>query len=115
MRIHVERGITRIKKFKPLNHILLTLHRSVYQVWTVLWILCNFLPHLIEQLSKLENWNKHEELEHYLFIYVFIYLFTYLFILNMLQKQLKQSLGINISALEILTKSLKNTCESIDF
>ena len=33
----------------------------------------------------------------------------------MLQKQLKQSLGINISALEILTKSLKNTCESIDF
>ena len=80
MRIHVERGITRIKKFKPLNHILLTLHRSVYQVWTVLWILCNFLPHLIEQLSKLENWNKHEELEHYLFIYVFIYSFIYLFI-----------------------------------
>ena len=73
MRIHVERGITRIKKFKPLNHILLTLHRSVYQVWTVLWILCNFLPHLIEQLSKLKNWNKQEELEHYLFIYVFIY------------------------------------------
>ena len=111
MRIHVERVITRIKKFKPLNHIPLTLHRSVYHVWTILWILCNFLPHLIEQLSKLKNWNKQEELEHYLFIY----LFTYLFILNMLQKQLKQSLGINISALEILTKSLKNTCESIDF
>ena len=29
VRIHVERGITRIKKFKALNHIPLTLHVSV--------------------------------------------------------------------------------------
>ena len=64
-----------------------------------------------QQIGKLEQTGRTRAL----FIYLFIYLFTYLFILNMLQKQLKQSLGINISALEILTKSLKNTCESIDF
>ena len=33
--IHVERAITRIKKFKALNHIPLTLHGSVNQIWVV--------------------------------------------------------------------------------
>ena len=46
VRIHVERAITRIKKFKALNHIPLTLHGSVNQIWTVSCILCNFLPPL---------------------------------------------------------------------
>ena len=39
VRIHVERTITRIKKFKALNHIPLTLHGSVNQIWTVSCIL----------------------------------------------------------------------------
>ena len=37
--IHVERAITRITKFKALNHIRLTLHGSVNQIWTVSCIL----------------------------------------------------------------------------
>ena len=44
VRIHVERAITRIEKFKALNHIPLTLHGSVNQIWTASCILCNFLP-----------------------------------------------------------------------
>ena len=39
VRIHAERAITRIKKFKALNHIPLTLHGSVNQIWTVSCIL----------------------------------------------------------------------------
>ena len=49
VRIHVERAITRIKKFKALNHIPLTLHGSVNQIWTVSCILCNFLPPVIQK------------------------------------------------------------------
>ena len=37
--IHVERAITRIKKFKALDRIPLTLHGSVNQIWTVSCIL----------------------------------------------------------------------------
>ena len=37
--IHVESAITRTKKFKALNHIPLTLHGSVNQIWTVSGIL----------------------------------------------------------------------------
>ena len=51
VRIHVERGITRIKKFKALNPIPLTLHGSVNQKWTVSCILCNFLPSLKQKIS----------------------------------------------------------------
>ena len=39
LRIHVEIAIARIKKFKALNHMPLTLHGSVNQIWTVLFIL----------------------------------------------------------------------------
>ena len=35
VRISVERAITRINRFKALNHILLTLLGSVNQIWTV--------------------------------------------------------------------------------
>ena len=51
VRIHVEAAITRIKKFKDLNHIPLTLHGSVNQIWTVSCISCNFLPPLIQKNS----------------------------------------------------------------
>ena len=51
VRIHVERAITRIKKFKALNHIPLTLHGSFNQIWTVSSLLCNFLPPLIQKNS----------------------------------------------------------------
>ena len=51
VRIHFERAITRIKKFKALNHIPLTLHGSVNQIWTVSCILCNLLPPLIQKNS----------------------------------------------------------------
>ena len=48
VRIHVERAIQRIKRFKILrNEIPLTLHGSVNQIWTVCCMLCNFLPPLI--------------------------------------------------------------------
>ena len=49
MRIHVERAITRINKFKALNHIPWTLHGSVHQIWIVScsFILPNFLSPLI--------------------------------------------------------------------
>ena len=52
VRIHVKRAITRIKKLKALNHIPLTLHGFVNQIWTVSCILCNFLPPLIQKISE---------------------------------------------------------------
>ena len=53
--------ITRIKKFKPLNHITLTVHDSVNQIWTVLCILCNSLPTLIQSTQiKIKNWHKYK-------------------------------------------------------
>lgn len=55
VRIHVERAITRIKKFKVLNLISLTLHGSVNQIWTVACLLCNFLPPLIQKHSSTET------------------------------------------------------------
>ena len=51
VRIHVKRAITRIKKFKDLNHVPLTLLGFVNQIWTVSCILCNFLPPLIQRNS----------------------------------------------------------------
>ena len=51
VRIRVGRAIIRIKKFKPLNYIPLTLNGSVSQIWTVSCILCNLLPHLIQKNS----------------------------------------------------------------
>ena len=50
VRIHVERFITRVKKFKLLkSEIPLTMHGSINQVWTVACLLCNFMDPLIRQ------------------------------------------------------------------
>ena len=50
VRIHVERAIQRVKKFRIIrNEIPLTLHGSVNQIWTVCCLLCNFLPPLIQK------------------------------------------------------------------
>lgn len=53
MRVHVERVITRIKKLKALNHIPLTLHGTVNEIWAVSWILCNLLPPLIQKTRQI--------------------------------------------------------------
>ena len=56
VRIHVERAIQRVKKFKILrNEIPLTLHGSINQIWTTCCFLCNFMPALINDpiISKL--------------------------------------------------------------
>ena len=39
VRIHVERAMAKIKKFKALNHIPLTFYGSANQIWTVSCIL----------------------------------------------------------------------------
>ena len=50
VRIHVERAIRRIKKFKQIrNEIPLVLHGSINQLWTVTCLLCNFLPPLVQK------------------------------------------------------------------
>ena len=50
VRIHVERAITRIKKFKILkNEIPLNLNGTINQLWTVACLLCNFMDPLIKQ------------------------------------------------------------------
>ena len=50
VRIHVEKAIQRIKYFRQIrNEVSLTMHGSINQVWTVLWLLCNFMPPLIKQ------------------------------------------------------------------
>ena len=50
VRIHVERAIQRVKKFRVLrNEIPLSLHGSVKQIWTVCCMLCNFMTPLIQK------------------------------------------------------------------
>ena len=50
VRIHVERAIQRVKKFRQLkNEIPLSLHGTVNQIWTVACLLCNFMPPLIQK------------------------------------------------------------------
>ena len=50
VRIHVERAIQRIKKFRVLrNEIPLTLHGSINQIWTVCCLLTNSMPPLIQK------------------------------------------------------------------
>ena len=50
VRIHVERAIQRIKKFRQIrNEIPLTLHGSINQIWTVACLLCNFMSPLIQK------------------------------------------------------------------
>ena len=49
VRIHVERAISRIKKFRIVrNEIPLTFHGSINQIWTACCLLCNFMPPLIQ-------------------------------------------------------------------
>ena len=50
VRIHVERAIQRIKKFKIIrNEIPLSLHGSINQIWTVVCLLTNLLPPLVQK------------------------------------------------------------------
>ena len=50
VRVHVERAIQRIKKFRQIrNEVLLVLHGSNNQIWTVSCLLWNFMPSLIKQ------------------------------------------------------------------
>ena len=49
VRIHVERAIQRVKKFRQIrNEIPLVLHGSINQIWTISCLLCNFMPPLIK-------------------------------------------------------------------
>lgn len=48
VRIHIERAIQRVKKYKMLrNEIPLLFHGSINQMWTVCCLLCNLMPPLI--------------------------------------------------------------------
>ena len=50
VRIHVERVIQRVKKFRVLRiEIPLSFHGSVNQIWTVCCMLCNFMTPLIQK------------------------------------------------------------------
>ena len=53
VRIHVERVIQRVKKFRVLRiEIPLSFHGSVNQIWTVCCMLCNFMTPLIQKDMK---------------------------------------------------------------
>ena len=50
LRIHVERYISCLKKFRLLNlTIPLTLHGSINQIWNIACLICNFMDPLIKQ------------------------------------------------------------------
>ena len=49
VRIHVERIIARIKKFKLKTEIPLNLNGTINQIWTVACHLCSFMDQLIKQ------------------------------------------------------------------
>ena len=54
--IHVERAIQRIKTYSIIrNEIPLTLHGSINQIWTVICLLTNLAPPLIDESNKKEN------------------------------------------------------------
>ena len=56
VRIHVERAIQRVKKFKQIrNEIPLTLHGSINQIWTVSCLVCNFMSPLIQKDLPVPN------------------------------------------------------------
>ena len=59
--IHVKRAIQRIKKFRLIrNEILLNLHGSINQIWTVCALLCNFMPPLIVKNTEYVESTKKE-------------------------------------------------------
>ena len=50
VRIHVERQMERIKRFKIIrNEISLSMHGSINQIWTVVCMLTNYMPPLIQK------------------------------------------------------------------
>ena len=50
VRIHVERAIQRVKKFRVLrNEIPLSFYGSVNQIWTACYMLCNFMTAFIQE------------------------------------------------------------------
>ena len=54
--IHIERAIQRIKTYSIIrNEIPLTLHGSINQIWTVICLLTNLAPPLIDESNKKEN------------------------------------------------------------
>ena len=57
VRIHVERAIQRIKRFRQLrNEIPLRLHGTINQIWTIACLLCNLMPPLLQRdLPLTEN------------------------------------------------------------
>ena len=56
VRIHVERAIQRIKTYSIIqNEIPLTLHGSINQIWTVICLLTNLAPRLIDKSNKNES------------------------------------------------------------
>ena len=56
VRIHVERAIQRMKTYSiTRNEIPLTLHGSTNQIWTVICLLTNLAPPLIDESNKKEN------------------------------------------------------------
>ena len=56
VRLHVERVIQRIKTYSIIrNKIPLTLHGSINQIWTVICLLTNLAPPVIDESNKKEN------------------------------------------------------------
>ena len=56
VRIQVERAIQRIKTYSIIrSEIPLTLHRSINQIWTVICLLTNLAPPLIDENNKKES------------------------------------------------------------
>ena len=56
VRIHVERAIQRIKTYSIIrNEIPVTLHGSINQIWTVICLLTNLGPSLIDESNKKES------------------------------------------------------------
>ena len=50
VRIHVERAIQRITYFQQVrNEVRLTMHGSINLIWTVSFLLCDFMSPLIKQ------------------------------------------------------------------
>ena len=56
VRIHIERTIQRIKTYSIIqNEIRLTLHGSINPIWTVICLLTNLAPPLIDESNKKET------------------------------------------------------------
>ena len=88
LRIHVERAIKRIKKFKVLNYISFTPHGFTNQIWTVTCILYSFFTTIF--FSKL-SWKISEKVFGNFYILISSSPFTFpksLFAVNCLYPKL---------------------------